>query len=279
LTWKAAFSGKVPFARGEVSVELAPGRVQEVSVAGFAAPQVTHPRRAVLQAKIEAGDHAWANAWPLWIYPANPWVDVVPFLLLDPLGVLADLPLLAPGLCRVNSPDRKIPLRDAVVLCTAWNAELDALVAAGGHAILLQQRTGPPGPLPVVACPFWREALKLAEPHPAWGDMEKTALDLQLYAVAPDCALDASLQLLSRPDLKGTSPLLRRLDTRSLDLHEYAVVLHWGQGRLIATTLRLQGGLGDQPAGISRSPAAVHLLACWLRYLAGAESWYNGAED
>jgi hypothetical protein len=279
LTWKAAFSGRAPFARGEVSVELAPGRVQEVSVAGFAAPQVTHPRRAVLQAKIEAGEHAWANAWPLWIYPANPWVDVVPFLLLDPLGVLADLPLLAPGLCRVNSPDRKIPLQDAVVLCTAWNAELDALVAAGGHAILLQQRTGPPGPLPVVVCPFWREALKLAEPHPAWGDMEKTALDLQFHAVAPDCALDASPQHRSSPDLKGTSPLLRRLDTRSLELHEYAVVLNWGQGRLIATTFRLQGSLGDQPTGISHSPAAVHLLACWLRYLAGAESWYNGAED
>jgi hypothetical protein len=43
--------------------------------------------------------------------------------------------------------------------------------------------------------------------------------------------------------------------------------LEWGAGRLIITTLRLQGGHGDQPAGIERSPAAAYLLACWVRHL------------
>ncbi len=193
---------------------------------------------------------------------------MVPFLLIDPPGVLADLPSLAPNLCQVYDSDHEIPLRDAVVVCTAWDAEVGALVAAGGQALLLQQRNGPPGPLPVVTCPYWREALKLAEPHPAWGDFPHNDPGLQFYALAADCALDTSTLPRSSPHLGGVSPLLRRLDTRSLDLHEYAVVLEWGQGRLIATTLRLQGGLGDQPTGISRSPAAVHLLACWLRYLA-----------
>jgi hypothetical protein len=94
---------------------------------------------------------------------------------------------------------------------------------------------------------------------------------LQFYALAADCALDASTPPHPSPHLGGISPLLRRLDTRSLDLHEYAVVLEWGEGRLLVTTLRLQGGLGDQPTGIGRSPAAAHLLACWLRYLAKAD--------
>ena len=268
LAWRAAFPGKAPFARGEAVVELIPGRVQELVVAEFPAPSVAHPRRIVLQAEIKAGNHSTANAWSLWIYPPSPWAGVAPFVLIDPLCVLADLPVLTPDLCQVRDPGREPLPKDSVVVCTAWSAKIDLLVAGGGRAILLQQRHGPPGPLLVSAYPYWREALKLAEPHPAWGDMERSIPGLQFYAMAPDCALDASLFLRASPGHRGVAPLLRHLDTRSLDLHEYAAVLELGKGRLIATTLRLQGGLGDQPTGISRSPAATHLLSCWLRYLA-----------
>jgi hypothetical protein len=271
LAWEAAWPGSAPFARGEAAVKLEVGRVQELAVAEFPAPWVTRPERITLEARIEAGDQAAINGWPLWIYPPEPWAGAPPFLLIDPVGVLADLPELAPDVCVVGGAGRVIPDHAGVVVCSAWSAEVDAFVAAGGRALLLQQRNGPPGPLPVVACPYWREALKLAEPHPAWGEMETAAIDQQLYALAPDCALDASSYLQSRPKHESVSPLLRRLDTRGLDLLEYAVTMEWGQGRLIATTLRFQGGLGDQPTGISRSPAASHVLACWLRFLARRE--------
>ena len=271
LSWKAACAGKAPFAGGEAAVELVPGRAQELAVAQFDAPRTTSPQQLTLQAKIEAGDEASANAWTLWTYPSNPWVGVAPFLLIDPPGVLADLPSLTPELCRFYNPDRGMPPADAVTVCTAWNAEVDALVAAGGRALLLQQKNGPPGPLPVVACPYWRESLKLAEPHLAWGDFPHSDPGLQFYGLAADCALDASALPRSGGHLGSISPLLRRLDTRRLELCEYATVLEWGQGALLVTTLRLQGGLGDQPTGLSRSPAAAHLLACWLRYLARAD--------
>jgi hypothetical protein len=39
--------------------------------------------------------------------------------------------------------------------------------------------------------------------------------------------------------------------------------------KVIATSLRLQRGLGDQPAGIGRNLAEAYLLAGWLRYLQG----------
>ena len=271
LTWQASFSDKAPFARGEAAVDLAAGRVQELAVAQFSAPKVAHPRRMAIQASIEAGGYTATNAWPLWIYPSRPWAGVSPFLLHDPSGVLADLPLLIPDLCQQGNSDQGALLQDPVLVCTAWSAETDALVAAGGRALLLQHREGSPGPLPVVACPYWREALKLAEPHPAWGDFPCADPGLQFYALAADCALDTTTPRHASPHLGGFAPLLRRLDARSLDLHEYAAVLHWGRGLLIATTLRLQGGLGDQPAGISRSPAAAYLLACWLRYLTRAK--------
>jgi hypothetical protein len=52
-----------------------------------------------------------------------------------------------------------------------------------------------------------------------------------------------------------------------MTLLDYAVEITWGAGRLLVTTLRLQGGLGDQSLGISRNPAAQCLLAEWIRYL------------
>jgi hypothetical protein len=62
---------------------------------------------------------------------------------------------------------------------------------------------------------------------------------------------------------------MRRLDARSMRLFDYAVEIAWGNGRAIVTTLRFEGGAGDQPLGISRSTAAAYLLRCWVRYLLG----------
>ena len=269
LTWQVAFPGEAPFATGHTAVELIPGRIQELAVAEFHAPPVTMPRRATLQAQLQAGDFEAseagqaeprsANRWPLWIYPANPWAGLAPFGLIDPPGVLSDLPALVPDLCQALHPGSD----HRILVCTAWGPAVETLVSAGGRAILFQQKNGPPGPLPTVDCPYWREALKLVKPHPAWGDFPHASdPGLQFYGLATDCALDI------RPTGQAF-PLLRRLDTRSLDWHEYAVVLNWGQGQAIVTTLRPQGGLGDQPTGLGRNPAAVHLLTCWLRYLAG----------
>lgn len=96
-------------------------------------------------------------------------------------------------------------------------------MAEGGRAILLQQKEGPPGTLPAVECPYWRAALKWVEPHPAWGDSHhEHDPGLQFYGMATDCALDASAMA------AGASPLLRRMDTRGLDVHEYVAALAWG---------------------------------------------------
>ena len=140
-------------------------------------------------------------------------------------------------------------------LCTAWTGGVQTFVYNGGRVVLLQQAHGLPGPLPVLPMPYWREALKLAEPHPAWGDFPWQQPGLQFYGLAPDCALDASSLLPS----SGWRPILRRLDTRGMDLHEYIMELNLGSGRAIISTLRLQGGLGDQPSSLR-----YNLAGQWL---------------
>jgi hypothetical protein len=47
-------------------------------------------------------------------------------------------------------------------------------------------------------------------------------------------------------------------------VHDYAAEIRWGAGRLIVSTLRFDGGLGDQPAGISRNTGAGYLLNRWI---------------
>jgi hypothetical protein len=51
-------------------------------------------------------------------------------------------------------------------------------------------------------------------------------------------------------------------------VHAYAAVLPHGAGRLLATTLRFGGGLGEQAAGLGRNVCAQGLLEAWLGWLA-----------
>jgi hypothetical protein len=127
---------------------------------------------------------------------------------------------------------------------------------------VLLQEGGAPGPVPAVAMPFWREAVRLCEPHPAWGDFPHDGwAGLQLYGCATDHALDTA------PLGADARPILRRVDTRTMHIHDYAAEIAWGQGRLIVSTLRFHGGGGDQPVGITRNTAAAHLLSRWVSYL------------
>ncbi|HZB96937.1 MAG TPA: hypothetical protein VE268_13345, partial [Herpetosiphonaceae bacterium] len=172
-----------------------------------------------------------------------------------PLGRLRDLQQVAPSM--EGSLDHA-----STIIATAWTTEVQTFVAQGGAAILLQAGEGPPGPLPAIPLPFWRESIKVVEPHPAWGDFPHDGwAGLQFFGCAADHALETA------PLGAQAAPILRRLDARTMHVHDYATELRWGEGRLIVSTLRFEGGHGEQPLGISRNTAAAYLLNCWVRYL------------
>ncbi len=110
--------------------------------------------------------------------------------------------------------------------------------------------------------PFWREAVKLLEPHEAWGDFPHEGwTDLQFAGCATDQALDLG-QVTER-----VRPILRRVDARTAAVHDYAAEVSWGAGRLIVSTLRFEGSRGDQPRGLQRNTGASYLLSQWVRAL------------
>jgi hypothetical protein len=274
ITWDAALAGAPPFASGELETAfaLAPGSLRELGVAEFVAPHVDQPRQAMLTAHVRIGHEHSANGWPLWLFPGHIWRAAREITLLDPSGRLRDLPGIAPGVddrplttdSHALSPAPSVVGRQSpvVVIATDWTPELREWVQRGGRALLLQAAHGPPGPLPTVDLPFWREAIRLAAPHSAWRDFPlDDAMGMQFFGCATDCALD--LSAFDQP----WSPIFRRLDARSMRLHEYAAELAWGDGCMIVTTLRFEGRQGAQPQGIARNTAAAYLLWCWVKYL------------
>ncbi|GAA2759607.1 glycoside hydrolase family 2 protein [Actinopolymorpha rutila] len=266
--WSVAFEGEAPFAQGTYASAgvRSPGTVGELAVAEFTAPAVDRPRQAVLcnrtrVGRIGAGAEGTAeetaNSWPLWFFPARPFDDAGLLTLADPGGRLADLPKPAPEVgtnVAALSPT-------AVVVATRWSGELDDHVRSGGRAVLLvDAATG--GPFRTVSLPFWREAVKVPEPHPAWGDFPHQGwVSLQFAGCATDLALAWDVEV---------SPILRRVDARTAEVHDYAAEVRWGDGRLIVSTLRFEGSAGDQPRGLARNTGAAYLLSRWVRHLRSA---------
>jgi hypothetical protein len=139
-------------------------------------------------------------------------------------------------------------------------------VENGGACLLIQNG---PGMLPVKQQGFWFEALNLIRTHPVWdGFPHDGYTGMAFYHLAPDYALDAGRLAEALPQARDVRPLLTRLHTRHFTTTEYMLEIALGAGRLIATTLRFDGGRGDQVNGLAHNPMARHLLDRLVGYLA-----------
>ncbi|MEQ4207095.1 hypothetical protein [Actinopolymorpha sp. B9G3] len=257
--WTVALDGSDPFTSGShgPGERLRPGTVREVCVAAFEVPDVRTPRQATLRVRAWVGGELTSNTWRFWFFPHSPWAEVGPVVLDDPGGRVADLRALAPAVADTLTTE-------AVTVATRWTPDLAHAVENGARAILLADEASD-SPLPLVPMPFWREAVKVIEPHEAWDDFPHEGwTDLQFAGCAPDLAIDTS-------DTCGVAgpmrPLLRRIDARTAHLHDYATEIAWGKGRLIVSTLRFEGSRGDQPRGLARNTAASYLLSRFVSFL------------
>jgi hypothetical protein len=250
---------------------VAPGTVSGLGIAGFTAPELQRPGRATLRVRVQCGSQLTENSWSFWFLPADGWADAGPVALVDPAGRLADLRKLAsaplPGtdsgpLSAARAEVTSLAAPGTVVIATAWTDPVRRFVHDGGAAVLLVDESTVDPPLPVESMPFWREAVKVIEPREAWGDFPHDGwTDLQFAGMAPDLALDsAALPPAARP-------ILRRVDARTSRVHDYAVEIGYGSGRLIVSTLRFDGSRGDQPLGLRRNTGASYLLSRWVRAL------------
>jgi hypothetical protein len=255
VEWDVTFPDSAPFAYGRLHADAPAGQVTGLGIAQFSAPSLVRPRRAVLTVRAKCAGTTTENCWPMWILPDNGWGEVGPVALIDPTNVLGDLK---------SVKHNRAPVGDtvAVLIATNWTAEVSEHLNAGGNAVLLLATPGPSHLVHTDPMPFWRECVKVIEPHEAWGTFPHDGwTDLQFTGLATDMAM-------ARPQNdSGYRPILSRVDNRTGLAHDYAAELRHGTGRLIVSTLRFDGSLGDQPLGLQRNTAAAYLLGQWVTAL------------
>jgi len=151
--------------------------------------------------------------------------------------------------------------------------------------LLLDGASGPG----IEESPFFREAIAVVLDHPI-----VHGLPLDGYAgihwkgVAPDRALQGRLwgpagprsrdtqagspgASPEEPQRKALEPVISRFDARTFRTTHYLLAGETDGRRTVATTLRLAGGSGRQPAGPAANVLGRTLLARCVAYLEGSE--------
>jgi hypothetical protein len=254
VTWKIADSAHSSILNGKFDVErvLEAGRPQMLGRIVFDAPQIDTALGLQLEISLESEGEAIANSWRLWIFPkVEVWPDGIG--LYDPTSSLQALD----DLREVAKPINGMVEGISILLTSTFDDHVRAFLRGGERVLLLQQGEKP---LPALGVPFWREGIKIICDHPAMLPHNGYA-DLQFYGLATDWVLDTDRLTEVLPDAANFQPIMRRLDARQFTIADYLIEMQVGAGRLMASTLRFQGGSGDQPASLK-----AHLAGRWLLY-------------
>ncbi len=231
-----------------ISKTLNADQLHELGAFEIALPQVETPETCELTVELETDDQTTLrNSWTHWLYPASTLENAVIY---DPAGQLTELPA-----ARISSLSEANAAK--VVITPILTSEIEAFIASGGKAILLQ---GGEGSLPTRPLPFWRESIKLLHQHPSLAHFPHEGYaDLQFYNLATDYAFD-TMKLREQFGADAITPIMTRLDARLFQQSEYLVEISVGAGKLYASTLHFSGGAGDQVQSFSANIAGQWLL-------------------
>ena len=270
--------GEAAILQEAIGTRLAPGSIQQIGTWTVTLPEAKQMRRLLLRVRVvlEKGEII-QNEWPLWVMPRPDWESLPRWTAYDPEGKLLGLEqhgatweylssLTGSGEAASQYARPRLGESKAGhLVASRWLPEMAEFARKGGRAfVFVEKGSG----LPFTSCPFWREAMKLFEAHPLWRDFSHQGFtDLHFYGLGSDGALNPQALSARMPDA-ALRPVLRRVDARTFAVLDYATeAVFPGGGRLLLTTLRPHGGLGDQPDGLLRHHAGVQFLYAALKSL------------
>lgn len=254
LDWQLREGGQV-VAQGSFEQDgtYANGEVSELGYIGLHLPQTDRPKTMLLTVQMRCGEQRAANQWPVFLYP-RPEQFSAKIGLYDPAGALRGIDsLCAPSLLE---DEREVANVD-VVLTTRLTPSIRRFIERGGKALFLQRGEGY---LPSQPVAFWREGMVRCYPHPVLKGLERQTWmdDLRFFSLSTDTALQTSA--FGELGITDARPIIRRYDCREWLATDYMVDCRLGKGRLIATTLRFEGGMGKQPMFVDGNCFGVWLL-------------------
>jgi hypothetical protein len=265
LTWR--IEGKIR-AEGSESIAgpLVGGYPRSIARFVFDVPPTDKALSLYCEITLETTEKTIQNMWHLWVFPeVSAWPDGI--AVLDPAGSVVDQRAdLWETAARVDRPGPEM----RVLISTILNADVMDFLRGGGSVLLWQNGDRP---LPAVNGAFWHSGTKVIADHPVMNAFPHLGfVDLQFYGLATPWSLDSARLADALPDLADMRWLLRRLDNHVFTVSDYLIDARVGSGRLFVSTLRFQGGLGDQPAGLRFNLAGRWLLSQILQALASGDS-------
>lgn len=254
-------SGTLSTGEWASDVHIPCGTVREVGVVRAKLPDATTPMTLCLRVELTTEERTVRNEWPVFVYPKSHPMEAR-IGISDPAGILRNIELLLPT---VPLPEGESIEGVDAVITSHLSAAVRRYAESGGRVLLVQR--GVHGVLPTVPASFWREGMvDRAGEHflgalPYW----HYADDLRYWSVAPDTAFDPDG--LAQAGFPEHTELMVRYDCRAWLRSAYVVELPCGTGRILATTLRLEGGEGKQPIGLYRNIFSRWFVEQALRHL------------
>lgn len=248
----------------ETSEPIRSGTLAHVATLELNLPTVRRMEPLTLRCALQLGDERVENAWELWCYPQVEAQALDGWAVYDPQYRLRGAEQLGWTPRRVD--EAQLPCERRLV-ATAWHPALGEALRQGARVVLfLGQHDG----LPTEGLPFWREAARLFLPHPLWQWFrQKGYTGTQFLGLTCDCAFVPEQLGETLGGAAQVQPVLRRVDMRSFAVHDYLVEVALGEGRMLATTLRLAEGLGYAPSGIAQNVAGLWTLYSMVKVLEG----------
>lgn len=254
LYWELIGRDETLASGGVSNINLSPGEAKEVGIAEVILPEVQHPTKILFKVKLTSHREEVLNEWPFWIFPKRLNLDYSKITITDPLHLLAGLEKVLPDMNQ--GADGKQETK--VVVTTLLMPEHYELLEQGGRVFYIQRGEGE---FPVQHLPFWRESIQLFHSHPVMNTFpHEDHTGMVFYGIATDTAFE-------NMGKDECAPIMDRLDARTFELNNYLFERSIGKGKLIATTLRFEGGMGAQPSGINYNPAGLYLFETIIKYL------------
>ncbi|MEH7438076.1 sugar-binding domain-containing protein [Neobacillus drentensis] len=257
INWQLHTEDETLLAVGEISdINLSRGEAKEVGIAEVVLPVVSEPVKLVFFAKLMYGTEMITNEWTFWLFPEE---QLKPFgssiTIQDPLHLLTGIEKIYPEFSYLKIFE---PSDTRVIVTSLLQPHHYEFMDQGGRVLYIQRGEGE---FEIDRLPFWRESIQLFHTHPIIDSFpHENHTGMALYGVGTDTAFN-------RSTLPACSPLMDRLDARTFELTNYLFETQVGKGKLIATTLRFEGGLGSQPTGITQNTAGLYFFETIVKYL------------
>lgn len=240
-----------------------PGSVKELIILRFRLPEAEKACGLWVDVSVGNPGKIACNRWRIWVYPKKfSGMTTESIALYDPFDILGYLRELY-SIKIINDFDA--PIDADIVIATGVTPALKEYLEKGGSVFYIQRGNGY---FPERKCPFWREAVKRLYDHEVLKEFPHSGFtDLQFFGLAADTSID-TLKL-NCGGIRHINPIIRRVDARNFSVSDYLVEFKIGEGTMIASTLRFEGGMGRQPSSLKENKAGIFLIDRILRYLKG----------